>query len=222
METYQLKLTLKSDAAFGRGDGVAGLVDTEVEHDRYGLPYMRGRTLKGLLAEACADILFSLEKAQVDVNRWHDAAQTLFGRPGSTLSDSARLHVGRARLPADLRNAVIVDIVKVKRYTSDDVLDSLTAIRQQTAMDESGKPETGTLRTTRVVLRETPFEAALRFLEPPTEDALALLVACTLAVRRAGTGRNRGYGRVTARLYDANGNDVTDEHLQHFRQGVRE
>lgn len=220
MGTYQLKLTLKSDAAFGRGDGVAGLVDTEIEHDRYGLPYVRGRTLKGLLAEEGANILFSLEKAQVDVNRWQDAAQTLFGRPGSTLSDSARLHVGRARLPADLRHAVIADI-KAEQYTPDDVLDSLTAIRQQTAMDESGKPETGTLRTTRVVVRETPFEAMLRFHESPGSDALALLAASVLALRRAGTGRNRGYGWVTARLCDTNGNDITDEHLQHFRQEVR-
>jgi hypothetical protein len=220
METYRLKLTLKSDTAFGRGDGVAGLVDTEIEHDRYGLPYVRGRTLKGLLAEEGANILFSLKKAQVDMKRWQDAAQTLFGRPGSTLSDSARLHVGRARLPADLRNAVIADI-EVERYTPDDVLDSLTAIRQQTAMDESGKPETGTLRTTRVVLREITFEAALRFHETPGSDVLALLAACVLVLRRAGTGRNRGYGRVTARLCDANGDDVTDDYLKHFRQEVR-
>ena len=48
METYYLKMLLLSDTTFGRGDGVAGLIDQEVEHDPNGFPYLRGRTLKGL------------------------------------------------------------------------------------------------------------------------------------------------------------------------------
>jgi len=46
MTTYYLNFTLLSDTTFGRGEGVPGLVDEEVEHDRYGLPYLRGRTLE--------------------------------------------------------------------------------------------------------------------------------------------------------------------------------
>jgi hypothetical protein len=33
MSLYQLRIQLLSDATFGRGDGVAGLIDQEVEHD---------------------------------------------------------------------------------------------------------------------------------------------------------------------------------------------
>lgn len=62
MRTYWLKFTLKSDATFGRGDGVAGMVDSEVQHDSYGLPYLGGRTIKGLLGEECASILFALRQ----------------------------------------------------------------------------------------------------------------------------------------------------------------
>ena len=47
MPSYQLRLTLLSDATFGSGDGVAGLVDAEVQHDYVGLPFLGGRTLKG-------------------------------------------------------------------------------------------------------------------------------------------------------------------------------
>ncbi|PVE30161.1 hypothetical protein DC030_15410, partial [Enterococcus faecalis] len=57
----EIRLKLLSDATFGRGDGVSGLVDEEVEHDaRTGLPLVRGRTLKGLLVEGCADIFYAL------------------------------------------------------------------------------------------------------------------------------------------------------------------
>lgn len=220
METYKLKLTLESDATFGRGDGVAGLVDAEVEHDHYGLPYLRGRTLKGLLAEECANILFSLEQAGAAMDRWYKAAQVLFGRPGSALDDNARLHVGDARLPADLRTAIAADL-KAELYDPTDVLNSLTAIRRQTAMDETGKPDTGSLRAMRVILRETYFQADLHFIKPPIADDLALLAACALAVRRIGTGRNRGRGRVTMRLCDTADNDIGNDHLNYFRQEVR-
>ena len=43
-----LHLKLKSDTTFGRGDGIPGVVDEEVEHNpNTGLPFLRGKTLKG-------------------------------------------------------------------------------------------------------------------------------------------------------------------------------
>ena len=57
MTKYILKITLESDAVFGRGDGVAGAIDTEVQHDQNGFPFLNGRTIKGLLVQECADIL---------------------------------------------------------------------------------------------------------------------------------------------------------------------
>ena len=210
METYTIKLTLQSDTTFGRGDGVAGLVDAEVEHDRYGLPYLRGRTLKGLLAEECANIVFSLRQSGRPSERWEAAAQLIFGRPGSALADGAGLHFGDARLPADLREAIIADIESPRRpYTPADVLDSLTAIRRQTAMDPTGVPSEGSLRAMRVILRETCFEAEVHCVQPATDDALMLLAACARATRRIGTGRNRGRGRVIARLCDAEGATIS-------------
>ena len=63
MMEYALKLELLSDTAFGRGDGVDGLVDIEVQHDAYGLPFLGGRALKGLMGAECDDIVFALAKA---------------------------------------------------------------------------------------------------------------------------------------------------------------
>jgi hypothetical protein len=217
METYTLTLTLESDATFGRGDGVAGLVDTEVEHDRYGMPYLRGRTLKGLLAEERANILSALGD---QASRWNESAQRLLGRPGSTIEDKANMRVGNACLPSDLRAAVAVD-VEAGKYTKTDVLESLTEIRRQTAMDESGVPDPGSLRAMRVVLRQTVFEASLSFTRPATRDNLALLAACVMALHRVGTRRNRGQGRVTARLLDTQGQDVTQTHFARFEEALR-
>ncbi len=221
MTTYWLKFTLKSDAAFGRGDGVAGVVDSEVQHDEYGLPYLSGRALKGLLGEACANILFAL-RTQEQVQRWETSAQRLFGSPGSTEDDQSILHVGDACLPEDLRQAVKRGI-EHNELSREQVLHSLTAIRRQTAIDaQTGAPQKETLRAIRVILRETPFEAALTFLSEPTEYDLALLAACVKAFRRAGTGRNRGLGELVAQLYDARGQDVTPHHFDRFRQVIQQ
>ncbi len=196
----KLHLKLLSDATFGRGDGVAGLVDEEIEHDPItGLPFLRGRTLKGLLVEECASILFALGARS---NRYETAAKELFGSAGSTLADDGLLQVGAAQLPEEIRQAVDQD-VRAKRLTANDVLESLTTIRRQTAVDEaSGAPDRGSLRAMRVLLHDTPLVAELSCDRELHADELELLAACVLALRHAGTGRNRGRGRVEAWLID--------------------
>lgn len=199
----QLQITLKTDATFGRGDGVAGLIDQEVEYDAAtGLPFIRGRILKGLLVEECANLLYALSLANPAAqDRLQEAAPFLFGRPGS-LEQTARMYIGNALLPESLRLAIVHELnVRPPRWTPADVLESLTAIRRQTAVNAStGAPDTGSLRSLRVVLRETVFLAPLDFDTAPTREALALLAACIKALHRGGTGRNRGRGRLEARL----------------------
>lgn len=211
MPAYKLQFSLRSAATFGRGDGVAGLVDEEAEHDADGLPFLRGRTLKGLLAEECANILYALE-VQRQSNEWRQIAYRMFGRPGSTIEDTGTLRVGDARLPDSLRAAIKM-AVRNGELSADEVLESLTAIRRQTSMNEYGAPEKGSLRSLRVVLPGTVFEATLDFAEEPDERTLALLAACILAWRRAGSGRNRGRGRLQAWLLDSNDVDITERYF---------
>jgi CRISPR/Cas system CSM-associated protein Csm3 (group 7 of RAMP superfamily) len=219
MTAYWLKFTLLSDTTFGRGDGVAGLVDVEVQHDEYGLPFLGGRALKGMLRDTCNDILYSLKLQGRDVI-WQEAANNLFGNPGSNDSNQALLHVGDSRLPEDLRRAVETG-VKRAELTREQVLESLTSIRHQTAIDIiSGAPKKETLRSIRVILRETPFESKLLFSQMPSEKDQALLAACVKAFRRAGTGRNRGKGELSAALYDEDANNVTEILFAKFQQEV--
>lgn len=230
MKTLHLQLTLKSDATFGRGDGVAGLVDIEVEHDRYGLPFLRGRTLKGLLVEECANVFHALKLQGKVANNvdWHLTAKSLFGRPGSGLEDDGEMLVGDARLPADFSAAVAYAVEQEEERNGDNeestwtplaILESLTAIRRQTAITVKGAPRKGSLRSMRVVLREMVFESQLTFSVDPNERQKALLASCVASLRRVGTGRNRGRGRVEASLFQE-GKDITDSALETFAKEV--
>lgn len=195
MPDYYLTVQLKSDTTFGRGEGVAGLVDLEIEHDQAGMPLISGRTLKGLLVEEWANLRFALQSSAFD-----DAARWLFGHSGATQgAGSAMMHVGEACLPPDLRAAILAD----KSLTPSRVLAALTTIRRQTSIDaQDAAPEEASLRAERAVVRGTQLLARLHFDVPPDSDQLALLAACLLAVRRGGTGRNRGRGRLALLLHE--------------------
>jgi hypothetical protein len=227
MSNYTLKIKLLSDTTFGRGDGVAGLVDQEVEHDRYGFPYLRGRTLKGLLTEEC-DNLIAVLPDDTQRHHWQEIANRLFGVPGSTLDTQAKIHFGDACLPSDLRKAIAKQLdseqdrkrrdSKYKpNLTETDLLESITTIRRQTAINpEDGAPTEHSLRSARVILRELPFESKLLFKtelnkgSDGDKDMLALMAVGTLALRRIGSGRNRGRGHVQCSLYNST-NEITKD-----------
>jgi hypothetical protein len=204
MQLY-LTIRLRSDATFGRGEGVAGLVDVEIDHDEVGCPIIGGRVLKGLLREECANLRFVLGASW---SPWQPAANQLFGEQGATQEDDADLmraaimRISPATLPPDLCDALHRDVRRgiLRRH---EILTALTSIRRQTAVDaRTGSPAPGSLRAMRVLLRETCLIATLDFDRPPDERALPLLAACALATRRGGTGRNRGRGRLALLLHE--------------------
>jgi CRISPR/Cas system CSM-associated protein Csm3 (group 7 of RAMP superfamily) len=214
VSTYQLNVKLLSDTTFGRGDGVAGLIDQEVEHDSSGFPYLRGRTLKGLLSEECDNLIGVLPENIR--SRWENVACRLFGIPGSTLETIGEMHVGDACLPNDLREAVAWQI-KNQELTDKDVLDSLTTIRRQTAINyQTCVIDKGSLRSFRVVTRALEFKANLLFENQPNDELLSLLAVSTLALRRMGSGRNRGRGHVQCTLHDNSGQDITHKYTNLF------
>lgn len=218
IEPLTLRFELLSAATFGRGDGLPGSVDREVEHDGDGLPLLRARTLRGLLAEEMEGLLYALgvkktqpwgtmpdaEQRPPWQKRWVDARNQLLGASGRTNDETGVMRVGDARLPAGVRKLVAATLQnqtdgQINRTL---ILEAMTGIRRQTAMTHLGAPDEGTLRSLRVVLREVRFEAPLRFDRPLEDLERALLAATVLAWRRAGTGRNRGRGRLRAWLED--------------------
>lgn len=229
MPTYTIELTLLTETTFGRGDGVAGLVDEEVQHDPHGFPYLAGRTLKGLLQECCADIFYAVGK--IGNGAVHqavsDSALFLFGEPGALLAGGqAALHIGHATISPALREAVKETIDKVVEETSNElklsaqtVLEAFTTVRRQTQIDADGVAKESSLRTARVILRDTVFYAPLTFGRQPSSHDLALLAACVAALRQVGSSRNRGTGWVAAELL-ADGQPIAAQQLDIFEKWV--
>jgi len=212
MTPVKIKLTLKSASTFGCGDGVAGWVDHEIEHDEKGFPFLRGKTLKGLLAESAENVAFALEN-DYGTLPWHTAKHALFGTGGAGLKERGILHIEDAKLPEALRAEVIKE-----NWKKEDVLYSLTGIRRQTSINEHGAPDHATLRSMRVLLPGVTLEAKISFDREPSDMELQLLTATVLDFRHAGTGRNRGRGWLNAELDDA---QVTQKLFTAFGEAIQ-
>jgi hypothetical protein len=219
MTQYKLQIQLLSDTTFGRGDGLAGIIDQEVERDADGLPYLRGRTLKGLLCEEADNLIATISDAAIQA-QWSEIADRLFGQPGSTLDTQSLMHVGDACLSKTFRQAISASI-KAQHITPAEVLNALTTVRRQTAIDEElGIAAEGSLRAFRVILREQKFTANLLFDHEPEFVMLALLEVSSLALRRAGSGRNRGRGHIQCWLL-RNDDDITKNHIEMFGKEIK-
>ena len=211
MQEIKLSVVLKSASCFSIGEGTAGEVDIEIQHDEYGLAFLNGKALKGLLHEEAAELVFALEQAGSKGN-WVQISNKIFGEPGSTADTQGTVNFGDLRLPADFREKVISEI-KERKTTAYEVLRLLTSTRTQTAVDENGAPRPETLRTLRISPRETTLEASIFFDKLEHQEQI-FLHSCLMALRRAGSNKSRGLGKLkisTVPSFVLKEEDFTDE-----------
>lgn len=179
---------LMSASTFARGEPTAADVDTEVEHDDLGLPFLGGKALHGLLR----DSWLSMAPAFGHLSA---AAARVLGTPGA--SGDAALRIGDAEVDAATRTALRWAVDNGEMFPHD-ILHAVTDIRTQTAEDRvTGAPLAGSLRRSRVVLRDLDLIAPLTWTDdapqPAEEQVLAL---AALGTRHAGLGRSRGRGHI--------------------------
>lgn len=169
---YRLVVTLEEDLHTGTGTGSA-VVDALQARDRFGQPVVWWSHLKGLLLAAAEDLV-EIDRATVD------QVQTLFGEEGG--SGAGRL-VGHSLY---LDETVAKDRPRTLVWSS-------TALRPGTRL-----PLEDSLRTSQVVAATNRFMTELRL--PPGPELDVLLKRCVKRMDALGMGRNRGQGRILAKL----------------------
>jgi hypothetical protein len=186
----RLTVELLSDATFSRGQGAAGEVDVEIDHDAIGLPVLGGRALRGLLHDAW----LAMAPAFPELGA---AARRVIG-PSADLEETGILAIADARVGPEVRSFVEAAVGRSRHpLTPRQILSALTAVRYQTALARaSGVAETTSLRASRVAIRSLMLISPLRWLGEPNGDDLRCLALAALGCRHAGVGRTRGRGHV--------------------------
>lgn len=177
----QIKITLRSDLCAASGDGFSLAIDTDVCTDRFGLPYIPSRRLKGVMREAANYI--SCENIT-----------GIFGESGNDTSGSLAISNAVLEQNDSLITELIANPVLPEKVTSlFTSVKASTAIENDTAKEES-------LRFMRVVNKYSPlndkselvFIADIECEEKFEED----LNRICKAVRNIGFKRSRGFGAI--------------------------
>jgi CRISPR-associated protein Csx10 len=243
MKKIKLSIELLSDTCLGSGAGLAGLVDQDLLYDSLGFPMVNGKTVKGWLVEACADIMAGLGDSTT--NKLKESANRLFGNPGDAM-DETLLFIGDAHFPDEIRKQEVLDLQELKNsldelMTADQddlkhrsiishynkqvnfVKESYSRIRYQTAIEDTGVAKDGSLRTIRVINRGNTLVSDLQYFgsKEDEQNDFVLLCAVVACVRRIGLNRTRGLGRVKCELSMAGKSDFFKENLEGFANGLR-
>lgn len=193
----EIHITLYSDFCSGNGYSYYGTIDSEAEHDTFGLPFIPARRLKGCLRE-CARLLR-------DSRLWEESTDPLnylFGVSGDDSTKGIKIEnayiSGYEQIKVGLK--LIQENKEIKKYISpDEVLDLFSDVKAQTKM-ENGVADDNSLRFTRIIHQFSPFdkENRLEFIakvEYPDGQEDKLKQICK-ALRHIGMNRNRGLGCV--------------------------
>lgn len=175
-----IKMELLSDTIFGNGMSIPGGEDISVLHDKYGFPYFKGTTLKGIFREEMERYVKWTGKDLSD--------EKLLGSSGDDNYEGKIIFSNLVLSPA-VRKTVLEEIGDNR---PNEVLDSMTNIRAFTSINENGVADEGSLRLARCVNSGLVFYSNIdcaEELEPDVTEILGL-------IKWIGTMRNRGFGNV--------------------------
>jgi len=200
----KITMTLKSDSIPGSGNSIAGVIDRDIVYDRFGLPYIPSKRLKGILRESAEELR--------NLNQLEFEPDDLFGKPGKKIGAEFKLSNGHIENSMEyrtlLQSKLVMDSPKLLPRQS--VLEHFTYTRTQTKINNEGIAETGSLRTSRVLKAGLRFEFELKCSAKYVKD---LEKICSVT-RAFGASRNRGFGEIKLELKEesdpSSGNSNSD------------
>ncbi|MEJ9152465.1 RAMP superfamily CRISPR-associated protein [Bacillus smithii] len=192
----KIKLELLSDLCTASGEGLPGIFDNDVSYDKFGIPFIPAKRIKGCLKEA------ALELKDVDDSFDQTTFDQLFGLPGG---EAGALKIGNGYIAN--YEEMVKELEELSRdnthgpYLNPAYIQSyFTTYRAMTSIDpESYTAKDHTLRTIRLIRSGNVFFFNV---ELSVQDSrhVKLLEKCCKVLRNIGLNRTRGWGEVKCSL----------------------
>lgn len=214
MKKYQIKLKLLSSSLIGSGEGFGAVIDADIVFDKFGIPCVPSKRIKGCLRDSALEVCEILKASGINYlpleedqseNRFKIITE-LFGRPG--LDEPAPLYISNLTVEGYEELTPWIGYFMENHpeiVTPEALRRTYTEIRQQTSI-EDGVAKEHSLRTIRVAKKGIVFEGDVE-LEEEREEFVKLLYLACLNLRRFGTKRNRGLGEISCKFLE-NGNEI--------------
>lgn len=188
----ELRFDIRSWWHVGSGMGRGGWCHAAVMRSPDGLPWIPGRTVRGLVREAMTLAAEFPQASEIDPA----LVEHLFGSPVANATATSRfdtqaglIHFGSAELPATWRAWARSD------PTAKAKLESLFSTFSATALDEKHQAKDHSLRTIEVTLPMV-LTAPVRMTREDETTWGDVLTKVVPLIRGLGTHRSRGLGRV--------------------------
>lgn len=175
------KIQFHTDWHCGSGLAAGADVDALTVKDKDGLPFVPGKTIKGLIREAMEDIM-SLKNMRVDMDSPYIKAFGFF-KDDKDSQARGEMFFTNAELDTKEREAIVQNNAARFMYRS------IT----NTAIDDNGIAEEHSLRKMQVVVPCT-LQGEIKNVPDGLEKDLANAMKY---IKRLGVNRNRGLGRCT-------------------------
>lgn len=203
MKNYKLEIKLLSDALIGSGEGFGAVIDSDIVFDKYGIPYVPAKRIKGCLRDSALEVCEIFKNSQIGylTNYGFDAVKDLFGVPGK--DKPSPLYISNLTIKDYDTMLPFINYFSNKYeniVNSESLRKIFTQIRQQTSI-EYGVAKEHSLRTVRVAKKNIIFRGDIE-LEEENKDFIKLLFLACINLKRFGTKRNRGFGEIKCRLYE--------------------
>lgn len=194
---YKLKIELMSDLCTADGDGYSTVVDTDIVTDKFGIPYIPARRIKGCLRESA-----------VYINAKH--TDEIFGISGNTSSGS--LVIGDAVIES--HGELINELQKHNISSQQSVTELFTRTTASTAITEEGSAKENSLRFIRVIDHNPVWDNKrnMTFYSDITADEKYIpeISRICKALRHIGYKRTRGLGAVKCSLIRSDSKENID------------
>lgn len=221
MEEYLIKINFITDAVFGSGYSVPGLIDIDVMYDEYGFPYINGKTFKGKLGEM-ATVFINMIKSVPELNHLSEVYQQkrdkLFGIAHKYEHNT--LKFSDCEMSKNMRDYFKVHMANSCIYPVE-ILEALTHIETATSIDyEKGVAKNNSLRNYRVINRGiTLYSTITSPVKLDDDERIILASACSL-LRHLGSYETKGKGSAEVSLFYED-NDVTPDYIKLLNKKVK-
>ena len=145
---YEIKIELLTETLFGNGSAVPGYVDSDVQTDEDGMPFLKAKTLKGLVRENAELISYNLGFGM-------EMVETLFG----TETKAGKVRFSDGTFPENVQKAFRY-YKKNEGITKEELRQTFTTEVSYTRL-ENGVVADHSLRTLRMLKENMNFVAQL-------------------------------------------------------------
>lgn len=203
MKQITYKIIFHSEWHCGSGLTSGSDLDALVVKDADGLPFVPGKTIKGLLQEA-AMVLYGekfteeyekLPEGKSDENVLEHLIPKVFGYFDEMEIEKSKLHV---KGDAFFSNAILNSTLR-REIINENLSDFLYREVASTAIDKNGIAKEHSLRRMQTVI---PCEV-VGLITGVEDQYIENLQSCMKYIKRLGQNRNRGLGRCTFEFFES-------------------